>query len=127
MYAHDRDALLCDLAETYRVFDVRSIPIQTLAALASGLDDDSRIKRSMSGLTVRHDTLLRAAAVDRLSMLVWMQSKDGARGRNRPPSILAALTGQGARNEKPLGYDSPEAFHAARAKILGGGEDAGRD
>lgn len=127
MYAHDRDALLCDLAETYQVFDLRSIPVPTLAALARGLDDDSRIKRSMNGLTVRHDALLQAAAVDRLSMLVWMQSKDGARGRNRPPSIVAALTRQSAKYEKPLGYDSPEAFHAARAKILGGGEDAGRD
>jgi len=34
-----------------------------------------------------------AAIVDRLSMLIWMQSEDGRNNTNRPESILADLLG----------------------------------
>lgn len=43
MIATDEDALICDLAETYHVFDYRGLPLKTAAALASGLRNDARI------------------------------------------------------------------------------------
>ena len=41
MMALDREALLCDLAETYGIYDVRALPVSTLAVLASGLRENS--------------------------------------------------------------------------------------
>ena len=117
MYAADKNALLCDLAETYGIFDLRALPVPTLAVLACGLSADSRIKRKLAGVKAPTNTLLLACAVDRLSMIAWMQSKDGARTKNRPASILKSLL----REENSLaGFDSPEAFMTARAKITGG-------
>lgn len=120
MYAADKDALLCDLAETYGVFDMRVLPVGTLAALASGLPNDSRIKRKLSGAAAPMEILLLAAAVDRLGLLVWAKTKDGQKNRNRPVSLVEQLTGAGTQKKKEdiAAFDSPEAFMAARAKIL---------
>lgn len=41
---------------------------------------------------VTTDQLLMAAVVDRLSYLVWMNTKDAQHNRNRPKSILDTLT-----------------------------------
>ena len=70
MLSADREALLCDLAETYRIYDLRAVPVPTLAMLAAGLRDNSRIKTSLSGGRPPRSELLLAAAVDRLSLLV---------------------------------------------------------
>lgn len=62
------------------------------------------------------ETLL-AATVDRLSLLVWQNTKDGQKNQNRPPSILSEIL---SKDEKPQTFDSPEAFEAARQAILRG-------
>ena len=48
MMAVDRDAWICDLAETYRIFDYRALPVGLLATLSFGLREDSRIKQKMN-------------------------------------------------------------------------------
>lgn len=51
MIATDEDAFICDMAETYRIYDYRSLPISYIATLAAGLRKDSRIKSELSGIT----------------------------------------------------------------------------
>lgn len=121
MLATDRDALTCDLAETYHILDMTALPVPLLATLAAGLRGDARIRMAMAGENVTTQEALLAAAVDRLSALAWMQTKDGAHGRNRPPSVLAALAGKDNAkkpHEKPVAYDTPADFERARAAIL---------
>lgn len=121
MIATDRDALVCDMAETYGLYDLWSLPVDTVATLACGLRDDSRIKLKLSGLATDTKTILLASAVDRLSILVWAQTEDGQKNRNRPESIVEAITGQ--EQAKPVeGFDSVEEFEAARKRILEGCE-----
>ena len=119
MLAADRQALVCDLAETYGIFDLCAVPVPLLATLAVGLRGDSRIKMKLAGSKVPPDTLLLAAAVDRLSLLVWAKTKDGAVGRNRPKSIVDALTGT-KKEEEAAVFNSPDAFDLAWAQITGG-------
>lgn len=114
---HDEDALVCDLAETYHVYDWRSLPVRTVASLATGLHTDSRIKRAFSGMPCSMDTLLNAVIADRLGLLVWMKTKDAEKGRNRPKSIVEMLLNKEQPTEKA--FDSVEAFEAARAALLG--------
>lgn len=118
MLAFDRDALVCDLAETYGIFDYRALPVPLLATLCTGLRDDSRIKMKMSGVKAAPGTLLLAAATDWLATLVWMQSEDGRKKRNRPRPVLAVLTGAGPQQTKVQAFASGEEFEAARARIL---------
>ena len=119
MLKEDRDALLCDLAETYGVFDLYALPVRTLAVLAAGLRDDSRIKTRLSGISVPRRDLLLAAAVDRLSFLVWSMSEDAKRGTNRPNSLVAALMGEAEGSSYIMTFDSPDDFKAAWAAATG--------
>ena len=94
MISADRDALVCDLAETYGIFDFKALPVDLLATLCVGLRADSRIKMRMNETKVTRVEMLLAACLDRLSMLWWAQTEDGHANQNRPKSILAALTGE---------------------------------
>lgn len=120
MVGLDEEALICDLAETYHVYDWRSLPVMTAAALAMGLRPTSRIAQKLSGAPAAPDTILLAMAVDALRLLVWQNTKDGTHGRNRPKSVLQAiLRGDKAKEHVP-GFDSAEDFNAWRATMMEG-------
>lgn len=120
MVVLDEDALICDLAETYHIYNYRELPIETVATLAVGLRDTSRIKAKMSGLKTTLDVMLQSMTVDYLAMLFWFQSEDGAKGKNRPQSITAAILGADKKENDIRGFDSGDAFEEARKKLLGG-------
>lgn len=87
----DENALICDLAETYQIYNYKQLPPSTVAIFAIGLRDDSRIKMKLSGSKVSLETLLLAGIVDRLNILIWQNTEDGAKGRNRPKPILDVI------------------------------------
>nr|DAY23742.1 MAG TPA: protein of unknown function (DUF5361) [Caudoviricetes sp.] len=125
MLKTDEEALICDLAETYRIYDYRQLPAYQAAVFSVGLREDSRIKQAMSGNQASFDTLLSAAMLDRLTTLVWFKTSDGQKGRNRPESIAAKLTGSTKEGEREIMvFDSGEDFEKMRRKLLGknGGE-----
>lgn len=112
----DEDALICDLAETYGIFDYKRLPARRVASFAMGLRPNSRIKLRMSGASVDTNTLLLASAVDQLRLLVWSKTKDAEKGRNKPSSIAAMLTAPPAREGET--YATGKDFEAARAALL---------
>ena len=119
MLAYDRDALICDLAETYHILDYRSIPVGLLSTLAAGLRDDSRIKIKMSGLKISLDTWMRARMVDALSLLVYTKTEDCLKHRNRPKLITEILMQE--KTEDPVRtFTTPEDFENAWKQITGG-------
>jgi hypothetical protein len=77
------------------------------ATLAAGLRQDSRVKSKMAGLKAPMSTVLLAAAVDRLSLLIW---KD-------PKKIVDSLI-DSAEDESVVGFDSIEDFEAYRKTIV---------
>ena len=128
MISIDEDALVCDLAETYQIYDYKQLPLTQVAVFAYGLRDDSRIKQIMSNQIVPLETTLLASIVDRLSLSLWLQTKDGQKGVNRPTSIAELLT----KNHKEesdkrdyLVFESGEEFENYRKALLAktGGED----
>ena len=122
MIGADRDAVICDLAETYGIFDYRALPVEMLATLVVGLRDSSRIKMHIAGSKSAQDTLLIAAAVDRLSLIVWSMSKDAQTGENRPNMLLPVLMNgkQEERNNSNTVFGSGEEFEAERERLMGG-------
>jgi len=115
--------LICDFAETYGVYDWRSLPLQTAATLAVGLRGDSRIKMRLAGTKLTTTEYLLAVAVDYLALLWWAKTKDGQKGANRPKSIREMLAGDNEGKDKGndiVAFDSPEDFNAARDRILKG-------
>lgn len=64
------------------------------------------------------DTLLNAAILDGIRTLIWMQSKDAQRGRNRPQSIYTMFV-EKDKHENESGYmafASGEEFENYRAR-----------
>ena len=119
MIQTDRAALVCDFAETYHIYEFGRLPLMTVATLAVGLRDNSRIKMKMAGTQVTLDTQLLCAAVDRLSLLVWSKTKDAEKGRNRPMSILEAILHEDVESDT-MSFVSGEEFMAERARLIGG-------
>ena len=120
MISEDRDALLCDFAETYGIYDFRALPAFTLATLAVGLRDDSRIKMKMHGTRITRTETLLAAAVDRLSMLWWAKTEDGHNNTNRPKSMLSILNGEPTKQESNIEtFESGDEFESAWERITG--------
>lgn len=118
----DEDALICDLAETYQIYDYRQLPPMRVAVFSCGLRDNSRIKMKLSGQTVQLDTLLLAGISDRLSTLVWFQTKDGQKGKNRPTPLVSLLTDSNKKEsaDDVIVYRSGEDFENARKRLIGG-------
>lgn len=97
MLSMGEDILKCDMAETYHLYIVDwydpPFPISYLADLAQGLSEDSRIKRKIINKKLTLAESLQAIMIDKLSILIWQKTKDGAKGRNIPESIYRKLEG----------------------------------
>ena len=119
MVIADEEALICDFAETYGIYDYRKLPLKTAAILASGLRDNSRIKIKMSGLNAAPEVILNAAIAHRTGMLVWMQSKDGAKNRNRPASILDKILNPEKKKEDVTTFATGQDFEDEWNRLLG--------
>lgn len=125
MIALDEDSLICDFAETYHVMDFRSLPAQQAAVLACGLRADSRIMQRISGLNTAPSMLLLGTIADALKILVWQNTKDGAKGKNRPDSILSAMLGEEEKPKTGEIFDTADDFKAWRDAMLNGGQTNG--
>lgn len=115
MLSMGEDLLKCDMAETYHIYIIDwydpPFPLSYLADLAAGLDEDSRIKRKIANIKITFDQMLQALIIDKLSVLVWQRTKDGAKGRNFPESIYQKLTGLDEKKKDELEpFATEEAF-----------------
>lgn len=107
--------MICDLAETYRIYDYRALPVKTLAVLVCGLRDDSRVMRKLSGLPGM--THLAAYIADRLTNIAWMLT-----GSKDTPSyfLFDKAEGKGKQTES---FSTPDAFHDRWNQIIKGESD----
>lgn len=113
----DEDALICDLAETYQIYDYRSLPVKLVATLSAGLRDNSRIKLRAAGVTVSQETLLLGVIADRIEMF---RCAFAEKGKAEPISMVNMLLGDsGKKSNGVVGFRSSAEFEAALARIKG--------
>lgn len=111
----DEDALVCDLAETYHIFDYRSLPVKLVATLSAGLRDNARIKLKAMGSPVSLETIILAATADNLTMLRAGMDK---KNRTKPFLFTEAIRGENKKH-KVRGFKTAEEFEAALKRIRG--------
>lgn len=116
MLAVGEDELLCDMAETYHIYNLYDLPVEYASVLAYGLRNDSRIKMKMLGLEVDVETLLLAHIADNTALNLYAKTKDAKNHRNRPKSIVQALT---AQKEELASFKSGEDFMKEWRRING--------
>ena len=118
----NEDALICDLAETYHIYDYRSLPVKLVATLSAGLRDDSRIKMAAAELPASQETLLLALIADRVEAFRYGFSADAEKGINPPASLFESIMGEDRKRKNKTGVTSfatSEEFEAALARIRG--------
>lgn len=70
---------------------------------------------AISGQRYDNETLLLAAILDQLRLIVWTKSKKGAK---KPESIYKAMTEpEKAKKPEIMVFDSPEDFERARQAL----------
>ena len=121
MIVTDEDALICDLAETYHIYDYRRLPVLKVAVFSLGLRQNSRIKMIMSGNRITLEESLIGCCVGLLMQLAWQKTKDGSKGTNVPQSILEKLLGIDERKSESdtQTFSSGEEFLRERNRLLG--------
>ena len=99
---------MCDLAETYHIYDYRSMPARFVATLAAGLSEDSRVRRKASGMKPVSQTLMLALIIDEIA------SECGGKA-----FMVDTLTvGETETKGDAQSFETIEDFKAARQKLL---------
>ena len=112
MLSNYPDALTCDMAETYGVFDIHRLPARLAATLAVGLGADSRVKMAKEGRLVGNDVMLMAVMVDTLRGVAPSDPQSMTSCCYKSKVVETAPS-----NAKHEVFDSPEAFKARWAEI----------
>ena len=116
----DENALICDLAETYHIYDYRSLPLHMVGIYACGLRPDSRIGMRISNSKLTTDQTILALIADNTRALAWLNSADGAKGANRPKSLIAALLDEQTEELDIDTFESCEDFDDEWRRRAGG-------
>lgn len=117
MIEEGEDDLICDLAETYGIYNYKSLPVQLVAVFSYGLRENARIWKKLTG--VRNiDREIQVLILDNLNWLVWAQTEDGSKNVNKPESIYNKLFGDGKSKKSDIvAYNSPEEYRQAWERI----------
>lgn len=110
--------MICDFAEYYHIYDFMQFPLSYVATLVYELPEYSRTKLALSSMDFSFEQMLLASITDSLKLLVWSKTPDASTGANKPPSILATMTGHN-EDKKYKSFDSGCEFKNAYAAIVG--------
>lgn len=113
----DEDALICDLAETYHIFEYKKMKPSLIAIFACGLRENSRIFKKIGKYEYDPQVILLSSAVDCLRLLLWQNSKDGQKNRNKPKPLLQPIR---QRTEEIATFASCSDFERTRERLLKG-------
>lgn len=117
----DEDALVCDLAQTYGIYEYEKLPARKVAVLAFGLPKDARILMKLTDNRLTYDELMTAMNFDRLNWLCWAKSKDAQHGWNKPQSLAAKLMEKPKKIAQSVeGFKTPEDFMKWRQRFIEG-------
>lgn len=109
--------MICDLAEVYRIYDYRGVPVKLLGTLVAGLGVESRVYQKLSGQHVPTSILVQALIVDELRRIVYMLNAD--KSKEQPESMAATLIVEKEKEREERLFSTPEAFMKARADLIG--------
>lgn len=115
MLATDRDALICDMAEVYGVFDMYALPVGLLATLAAGLREDSRIMMALAGMKAIPPMFTLVRIADAFTVL--LQGMAGKKAGAMPDLYEDIMAGKQKKNDTAA-FATIEEFEEARRRIL---------
>lgn len=113
----NEDAMICDFAETYHIYDYRTLPCAFAAKLAAGLREESRIKRLAEGRPASAESILLANLIDAVHGIMF-----GVGILNQcPESVVNKLYGEDGQDGvsgKYQTFECVEEFISTRNMIM---------
>ena len=118
--------MICDLAETYGIFDYHGVPVRLLGTLVSGLGRNSRVRTKREGREASIEAIMLAELYDLICEIVW--ARGGKKG-TKPKSALEVfeLTVKEEKKSDVVSFASIEEFERTRNQILKGFEEWQQD
>ena len=120
MIALDESALICDLAETYGIYDYRRLPVKQAAIFASGLRRNSRIRMRAASMQYSLESMLLASITDSLAFIAWSKTEGAKNGTGRPQQILKRMLKAETKKDDIVVFESGEEFEKERRRIIEG-------
>jgi len=110
------DALICDFAQYYGIYELEKFDLKYLSILACGLPSESRTKKKLIGFKYSMSELMMASIIDHLAILI----AQGVRKKNvkKPQSMVQIMTEKKEENEIQT-FKTPEEFERERKRIIG--------
>ena len=106
--------LICDLAETYGIYDYKAMKPTLIATLAVGLPATSRVVRKYSGATLTTDQMLLAMIEDSINLFAYgLRHKKGSK---KPQSVFKLLTKKKEKRDELMSFSTPAEYEAFMAK-----------
>lgn len=117
----DHEALECDLAQTYHIYEMKELSACRVALFSCGLRENSRIKLKISNNDYSIETLLLAKISDELAISNWIKS--GHKEKNKPISLLNRMLKSDSNknnqsNDEIVNYASSKEFDKARNEFF---------
>ena len=121
MLGLDRDAVICDLAETYGVLDYKALPVKTLATLCAGLHEDSRIRMRMADCQEVAPSFALVRISDTLTVINYMLASLGSKDAPSLPALYQDIMIGKHKPKQATGFSSIQEFEEARKRIVDNG------
>jgi hypothetical protein len=119
----DEDALVCDFAETYSIYNWRDLPGRYAATLAAGLRHGSRIRMEAEGVKSDMDTSLLAMIHDDITSVLYVMAKTHKKGHVPKPDYISDRVIHGDKKEASKGdyqgFDEADDYEKTWEKIAG--------
>lgn len=104
------EELICDLAETYNIYNYQSLPVKLVAIFSCGLRENSRIKKKLRLSDPYEDISMEmlVAMYDKLNLISW---QIGGNEDDRPESLFQKLYPINKEPEaKPMKFSTGKDF-----------------
>lgn len=109
MINEDEALLICDLAETYHIYNYRLLPPTLVATLTTGLRDNSRLVQKACGVKTTQTNMVLATIADEVGFIIRCLTGD----KVVPNSMIDAINGVEQTNpSKVKAFESGEDFAA---------------
>lgn len=108
--------MVCDLAETYNIFDYERLPVKRVAVFVCGLRENARVWKKMGYDDI--DRKLQILMYDRINWIAWTKTEAAQNGGTPPEPLFSKIYGE--KTESPddtRRFESPEQFQEAWEKI----------
>lgn len=115
----DKTALMCDMAETYHIYEMERLPVDMAAAFVSGLHDDSRIKKKISGVQIGLTDQILLHILDSVRYFKWSFTEDAHNGGTPPESIYDRMMKPKEIAENKWSFETDDEFREKWNEING--------